>query len=1549
MVDNGHKLLRAMLRASVAVAAAFITGVAIDGWYWGFALVIPSVCAVRLFKRKAPPCRERYPEAGGKKAVISLYFTAASADDVAKIESAALYAKSTNPQDNVKVAVMIDLDDQPVEKIREDEDVLACAENVALRLNERGRDFAVIVRLRQESKPQLEYIGKGRKTGALFDLADIIVGQEAKAVRIFGDRAILENAEYVAVVDDSGALTMDCVKRLMEYANGESGITYPQSDEYFCGRGIISVSALISCRDKIPCDKTLFCDRLLAGAVGERKAPVAFKSVRSTRLLDRAVKKAEFSRQTAQGLWYVFSEKLQAYQKIEVLSDLAYCLTPIIAAAIMLLSFAVYPPAAGRAALTAVITYMAGAFSRGERDLLGELLLLPSYALISAFGFIREACRAVFLRNTLSVTPIRPTGAVISALTLSICAFRSPSAAVRLLGLITAFLPLKLSAELMPPKQASALGYKRKKALVEQMGKMWRFFEEYVTDAENHLPPDSVQFSPDGILHHASPSGIGTYLVCCLAACDKKFIDVRTMAIRIQNTLQTVEKLQTKRGNLFERYDTKTLSALSQNTDDGETGLFLACLICLKEGLREYHDTYKPLDDICRQLDGIISKSDLSEVSNGFFFSSGRLASFLAVASRQLDKSHWQELARPVRVHGFKEGIASRYGGIDEFFISELFIKSPEGSATDQSLDYCLYCHKRVAKEKGLPYGRSFSGYASQDENMCYLSKQHGEEALACEEATGEYVVSPYSSYISALKDPTAAFEDLAMMENLKMQGPYGLYEAYDFDRRQVIMSYRSTHLGLSMIALSNLTDDGIMQKRTMLDPAVRGAYELLSEEMPKRDHDSGKPTVSQKRRSEEFSDISLFEPRVRFCRSGDYLLVMTDTGNCFGIYKNSFVYRFSSALYEQESGLKISLDGADVPVQTCRFTGNEANYYRNLGELSWEVKAFLHAKLPCEIRNICVENDSDGEIETAVEISFSSDGLNGVSMRSDHIVMRSGKTYIQSGFLQNTGAKILPERRGFHVRIPLTVPAKSKKQISMYLLCADSLEKLKHLAKQLFSEPIKQAEEPDESAQVRMAQTVLRSLLFGEEYGEKRVRAVFACPPVSRIRLGFERKLPLVTVCLNDKNDGQKLSLYLGAFKVLADMGIEINLAFIYRDGSDRTHYNELIAAIRAACLEGYVYSQIMPIDLTQADGGACEFLLSHAGHISDDKLSGRSSKTARKPLTLDTSLKRGGQKRWENQIFGTIVSDGISAVSYIGDTSNGIISDNERIAVIGDGRLICLPEGISRFDGTCAKVSISVAKTAMCKKISVTVDRDCELIYYCEPRLCLDKRYKKTFRPRVSDGTLIFDCPENTGFLGVYTCGSAAFISSKADLYSQEHGKEALPCFEPCAAVRINVKKGQQTDVYVSYAANERSLKMMPKLFDSASSAKAPDKSKIKILKMCASQFIEGDLAAESYTFLSGETQATRTVASSGATRLLSETAAFLSSGGNADILDVKVRYSRGLRLDGTRVEACGRVYCSSDRESVYQHLERAANACGDVGKALLAEIDGHRRKKT
>ncbi|MFA5666754.1 MAG: glucoamylase family protein [Candidatus Cloacimonadaceae bacterium] len=93
--------------------------------------------------------------------------------------------------------------------------------------------------------------------------------------------------------------------------------------------------------------------------------------------------------------------------------------------------------------------------------------------------------------------------------------------------------------------------------------KVWAFFETFVGEEDNWLPPDNYQEHPiPKIAHRSSPTNIGLSLLASLTAYDFGTISAGRLIERTANTFRTMESMQRYRGHFFNWYDTKTLQPL---------------------------------------------------------------------------------------------------------------------------------------------------------------------------------------------------------------------------------------------------------------------------------------------------------------------------------------------------------------------------------------------------------------------------------------------------------------------------------------------------------------------------------------------------------------------------------------------------------------------------------------------------------------------------------------------------------------------------------------------------------------------------------------------------------------------------------------------------------------------------------------------------------------------------------------------------------------------------------------------------------------------------
>lgn len=190
-----------------------------------------------------------------------------------------------------------------------------------------------------------------------------------------------------------------------------------------------------------------------------------------------------------------------------------------------------------------------------------------------------------------SVRTMWPVGVIIAVFVLAVNYF----APARLAGLLPLLLfwalspwaAYRLSLPLAEAKED--LTAEQKNELQLWARQIWGFFEEYVSPAENWLPPDNVQMDPpNGIAHRTSPTNVGLAILANRAARDWGYLTLSQTLNRIKGTLATLERLPRWKGHFYNWYDTRTLAPLEPHyISTVDSGNLVVSFLTLAHGLEE--------------------------------------------------------------------------------------------------------------------------------------------------------------------------------------------------------------------------------------------------------------------------------------------------------------------------------------------------------------------------------------------------------------------------------------------------------------------------------------------------------------------------------------------------------------------------------------------------------------------------------------------------------------------------------------------------------------------------------------------------------------------------------------------------------------------------------------------------------------------------------------------------------------------------------------------------------------------------------------------------
>ncbi|TVZ28423.1 cellobiose phosphorylase [Gillisia sp. Hel_I_86] len=117
--------------------------------------------------------------------------------------------------------------------------------------------------------------------------------------------------------------------------------------------------------------------------------------------------------------------------------------------------------------------------------------------------------------------------------------------------------------------------------------KTWSFFEDFVIEGENWLPPDNFQQHPSPVIaHRTSPTNIGLSLLANLTAYDFGYISMGEMLFRCNNTIKTLQKMERYKGHFYNWYDTHSFSILRPAyVSTVDSGNLVGHLLILRQGI----------------------------------------------------------------------------------------------------------------------------------------------------------------------------------------------------------------------------------------------------------------------------------------------------------------------------------------------------------------------------------------------------------------------------------------------------------------------------------------------------------------------------------------------------------------------------------------------------------------------------------------------------------------------------------------------------------------------------------------------------------------------------------------------------------------------------------------------------------------------------------------------------------------------------------------------------------------------------------------------------
>lgn len=423
--------------------------------------------------------------------------------------------------------------------------------------------------------------------------------------------------------------------------------------------------------------------------------------------------------------------------------------------------------------------------------------------------------------------------------------------------------------------------------------------------------------------------------------------------------------------------------------------------------------------------------------------SEAMLTSYIAIARGEVPVKHWQKLGRPLTMIQGIPAHVSWSGTMFEYLMPNLLVKEYEGSVFSDSSRAAVIQQMRYAQSTGIPWGISESQYHRFDVNSNYQYMAFGVPKLRLQPSySPPMVVAPYACMLALEYAPDKALDNLEKMKELQAYGEYGFFEAMDFNAPDpvhmtsycIVRSYMAHHHGMSLVAINNYLNDGIMRRRFHAEPTVKAAETLLEEK-----RQTWFVSISKKGYTVDIRKKTLYEdetltdrhilavapsiPSVGYFSNGNYCLLITSDGDGCSRCGNIIVNRYRPDIYsqtgiyiyirdiEQKRFWSTAYNPTKVEADDYRvvFSHHQAAFKRTDGDLSTSTIVTLSPIHDLEIRKVTLKNH--GIEKKQIELtSYLETVADSYMAEASHPAFN--KLFIESEYVQEH-AVFISKRRG--------------------------------------------------------------------------------------------------------------------------------------------------------------------------------------------------------------------------------------------------------------------------------------------------------------------------------------------------------------------------------------------------------------------------------------------------------------------------------------------------------------------------------------------------------
>ena len=641
-------------------------------------------------------------------------------------------------------------------------------------------------------------------------------------------------------------------------------------------------------------------------------------------------------------------------------------------------------------------------------------------------------------------------------------------AAAGILWITAPFIAWYISKNPKNKKNVKRINKEQKQYLMEIGCRTWQFFNEYISEENNFLPPDNYQEDrSEQTVKRTSSTNIGLALLSVISAYDLGYIELEKAIDLLERMLSTINKLQKWNGHLYNWYNTSNLEPLNPRfVSTVDSGNFVGYLYVLKQFLieitkREYIHFSSKLEILIKNIDNLIANTQFSYLysqekrlfSIGFSLEENRLidsyydllasearqTSLVAIAKKDVPTKHWNNLSRTLTSLKRYKGLVSWSGTAFEYLMPNVNVRKYEGSLLDESCRFIIMSQKEYAKKLGIPWGISEAAFNLRDLDNNYQYRAFGIPWLGFKRGLkDDMVVSPYSVFLSMEYIPNGAIKNLKKLEEEGLYDKYGFYESIDYTLSRlkqgqtsaVVKTYMAHHQALILLSINNLINNQIILERFSKNPEIEAIDILLQEKMPtvaiitkekKEKVEKLKLKNFDSYTEKVYTKIQSSLKRTNVISNGKYTIVLTERGIGYSKYQNTQVNRFKETA-DVAQGIFFYIknvknkkiwtntnigNGSDPDKYVSIFSPGLTKFKRQDSNIETITKIIVAPNDPVEIRSLEVSNN--GNLEEILEITSVFEPILS-SSSADYMHTAFNNLFLT--FEEVSGNKILIKRR---------------------------------------------------------------------------------------------------------------------------------------------------------------------------------------------------------------------------------------------------------------------------------------------------------------------------------------------------------------------------------------------------------------------------------------------------------------------------------------------------------------------------------------------------------